>query len=46
VIAADRSIRRTTSVAVVGVAAVASYEHAYALIRAHGELAVDTAEPP
>jgi len=40
VTAADRVIRWTTAVAVVGVAAVAavaSYEHAYALVSAHGE---------
>jgi hypothetical protein len=40
VTAADRVIRWTTALAVVGVAAVAavaSYEHAYALVRAHGE---------
>ena len=39
--AADRLIRWTTALAVVGVAAVAavaSYEHAYALVRAHGEV--------
>ncbi len=38
--AADRGIRWTTAAAVIGVAAVAavaSYEHAYALVRAHGE---------
>jgi hypothetical protein len=38
--AADRVIRWSTAGAVVGaaaVAAVASYEHAYALVRAHGE---------
>src|SRR6202050_4999635 len=38
--AADRIIRWTTAAAVIGVAAVAavvSYEHAYALVRAHGE---------
>jgi hypothetical protein len=38
--AADRVIRWTTAGAVLGVAAVAaveSYEHAYALVRAHGE---------
>ena len=38
--AADRVIRWSTAVAVVGVAAVAavaSYEHAYDLVRAHGE---------
>jgi hypothetical protein len=38
--AADRIIRWTTAGAVVGVAAVAavaSYEHAYALVQAHGE---------
>jgi hypothetical protein len=35
--AADRAIRWTTAGAVVGVAAVASYEHSYALVRAHGE---------
>jgi uncharacterized protein DUF2637 len=37
---ADRGIRWTTAVAVIGVAAVAavaSYEHAYGLVRAHGE---------
>ncbi len=34
---ADRVIRWTTALAVVGVA-VASYEHAYALVRAHGEV--------
>jgi hypothetical protein len=37
---ADRIIRWTTALAVVGVAAVAavaSYEHAYALVEAHGE---------
>jgi hypothetical protein len=40
VTAADRVIRLTTAVAVIGVAvvaAVASYEHAYDLVRAHGE---------
>ena len=40
VMAADRMIRWTTAVAVIGVAAVAavaSYEHAYDLVRAHGE---------
>jgi len=40
VTAADRVIRWTTAGAVVGVAAVAavaSYEHAYPLVRAHGE---------
>jgi hypothetical protein len=39
--AADRIIRWTTAGAVVGVAAVAavaSYEHAYALVRAHFEI--------
>jgi Protein of unknown function (DUF2637) len=35
--AADRIITWTTAGAVVGVTAVASYEHAYALVRAHGE---------
>ena len=38
--AADRVIRWTSAAAVVGVtavAAVASYEHAYDLVRAHGE---------
>jgi len=38
--AADRAIRWTTAGAVIGVAAVAavaSYEHAYVLARAHGE---------
>ena len=38
--AADRVIRWTTALAVVSaaeVAAVASYEHAYSLVRAHGE---------
>ena len=37
---ADRVIRWTTAVAVIGVAAVAaiaSYEHAYDLVRTHGE---------
>jgi hypothetical protein len=37
---ADRLIRWMTAVAVIGVAAVAaaaSYDHAYALVRAHGE---------
>jgi hypothetical protein len=37
---ADRMIRWTTAVAVIGiaaVAAVASYEHGYDLVRAHGE---------
>jgi hypothetical protein len=40
-IAADRVIRWSTAGAVLGVAgiaAVASYEHAYALVRAHGEV--------
>jgi hypothetical protein len=40
VTAADRVIRWTTAAAVIGVAAVAavaSYEHAYDLVRAHGE---------
>ena len=36
--AADRIIRWSTVGAVVGVAAVASYEHAYDLVRAHGEV--------
>lgn len=43
---ADRIIRWTTALAVVGVAAVAamaSYEHAYALVRAHGEAGWGTA---
>ena len=38
--AADRVIRWTTAVAVIAVAAVAavaSYEHAFDLVRAHGE---------
>ena len=35
--AAGRVIRRTTASAVAGVAAMASYEHAHALVRAHGE---------
>ena len=35
--AADRVIRWTTAGAVAGVAAMASYEHAPALVRAHGE---------
>ncbi len=35
--AADRVIRWTTAGAVIGVAAMASYEHPYALVRAHGE---------
>jgi len=37
VMAADRVIRWTTAVAAIGVAAVASCEHAYDLVRAHGE---------
>jgi hypothetical protein len=41
----DRIIRWSTAGAVVGVAAVASYEHGYALVRAHGE-AGWTAQPP
>jgi hypothetical protein len=39
-VAADRVIRLTTAGAVLGVAAVAavaSYEHAYSLVRMHGE---------
>ena len=42
--AADRIIRWSTAGAVVGVAAVAavaSYEHAYDLVRAHGEVGLD-----
>ncbi len=35
--AADRVIRWTTAVAVIGVAAVVSYEHVGDLVRAHGE---------
>jgi hypothetical protein len=35
--AADRVIRWSTALAVLGVAAVVSYEHASALVRAHGE---------
>jgi Protein of unknown function (DUF2637) len=35
--AADRVIRWTTAGAVAGVAAMTSYEHAHALVRAHGE---------
>jgi len=35
--AADRVIRWTTAGAVAGAAAMASYEHAYALVQAHGE---------
>jgi hypothetical protein len=38
---ADRLIRWSTALAVLGVAAVAavaSYEHAYDLVRAHGEM--------
>src|ERR1700751_2940262 len=35
--AADRVIRWTTAGVMVGVAGVASYEHAYALVQAHGE---------
>jgi hypothetical protein len=34
---ADRVVRWTSAGAVIGVAAFASYEHAYALVRAHGE---------
>jgi hypothetical protein len=33
----DRGIRWSTALVVLGVAAVASYEHAYDLVRAHGE---------
>ena len=35
--AADRVIRWTTAGAVAGIAAMASNEHPYALVRAHGE---------
>ena len=35
--AADRVIRRATAGAVAGAAAMASYEHAHALVRAHRE---------
>lgn len=35
--AADRAIKWTTAGAVLAVAAVASYEHAYDLVRMHGE---------
>lgn len=35
--ATERVIRWSTAGAVVGVAVVAWYEHAYALVRAHGE---------
>jgi len=42
--AADRVIRWTTVRAVAGVAAMASYEHAHALVRAHGE-AGQTGQP-
>jgi hypothetical protein len=34
---ADRVIKWTTAGAVLGVAAIASYEHAYDLVRVHGE---------
>jgi hypothetical protein len=34
---ADQVIRWSTAFAVLGVAAVASYEHVYDLVRAHGE---------
>jgi hypothetical protein len=34
---ADRVTRWSTAFAVLDVAAVASYEHAYDLVRAHGE---------
>jgi hypothetical protein len=40
----DQVIRWSTALAVLGVAAVAavaSYEHAYDLVRAHGEVTVD-----
>src|SRR5487761_1224018 len=43
--AADRVIRWTTAGAVAGVAAMASYEHAHALVQAHGE-AGRTERPP
>jgi hypothetical protein len=35
--AADRVIRRTTAGAIAAIAAMASYEHAHALARAHAE---------
>jgi hypothetical protein len=35
--AADRIIKWTTAGAAIGVAAIASYKHPYALVRAHGE---------
>ena len=37
--AADRVIRWTTAGVEIGVAAMASYEHPYALVRVHGEAA-------
>ena len=36
--ATDLAIRWSTAVAVIGVAAVASYEHAHDLVREHGEV--------
>src|SRR5277367_1545541 len=38
-LAADRVIRWTTAGTVAGIAAMASYEHAHALVRARGEAA-------
>jgi len=42
---ADRVIRWSTAGAVVGMAAVASCEHAYALVRAHGEIMMPEPAP-
>ena len=42
---ADRVIRLSTAGAVVGMAAVASCEDAYALVRAHGEIMMPELAP-
>ena len=42
---ANRVIRWSTAGAVVGMAAVASCEHAYALVRAHGEIMMPEPAP-
>jgi hypothetical protein len=41
----DRVIRWSTAGAVVGMASVASCEHAYALVRAHGEITMPEPAP-
>ena len=42
---ADQVIKRSTAGAVVGMVAVASCEHAYALVRAHGEIMMPEPAP-